>query len=73
MHLATSNALALMFGYSFYENFGSRDLIWLVIGVVLAIGGCFYIRGGGGVGLDTCVSSEPVRQVAAGLGLELAA
>ena len=39
MHLVTSGALALVYwlGYPFYENFGSRDLTWLLIGVVLAV------------------------------------
>jgi len=40
MQFATSNVLALMYryGYPFYANFGSRDLTWLLIGVLLAFG-----------------------------------
>jgi hypothetical protein len=39
MQIAMCNALALMYwqGYRFYQNFGSRDLTWLVIGVLLAV------------------------------------
>ena len=38
MQIAMSNALALMCwqGYPFYRDFGSRDLTWLLIGVLLA-------------------------------------
>jgi hypothetical protein len=39
MQIAMCNALALMCwqGYPFYQDFGSRDFIWLLIGVVLAV------------------------------------
>jgi hypothetical protein len=39
MQIELNNALALMSwqGYRFYQNFGSRDLIWLIIGVLLAV------------------------------------
>jgi LPXTG-motif cell wall-anchored protein len=38
MQMAISNMLALLCwqGYPFYRNFGSRDLTWLLIGVLLA-------------------------------------
>jgi hypothetical protein len=38
MLIGMSNVLTLMCwqGYRFYQNFGSRDLAWLVIGVLLA-------------------------------------
>jgi len=39
MLFATSNILALMYGYGypFYQNFGSRDLTWMLIGALLAV------------------------------------
>ena len=39
MHFATSNVWALIYGYGyrFYQNFGIRDLTWLLIGVLLAV------------------------------------
>jgi hypothetical protein len=41
MTIAMSNVLALMSwqGYRFYQNFGSRDFTWLLIGVLLAFVG----------------------------------
>jgi predicted nucleic acid-binding Zn ribbon protein len=38
MQIVMSSALALIClqGYRFYQGFGSRDLIWLLIGVLLA-------------------------------------
>jgi hypothetical protein len=41
MQIAMSNVLALMWwrGYRFYDDFGSRDLTWLLIGAVLAFVG----------------------------------
>jgi hypothetical protein len=41
MQIAMSNVLALMWwrGYRFYDDFGSRDLTWLLIGALLAFVG----------------------------------
>lgn len=39
MQIAMSNALALICwqGYRFYQNFGRRDFIWLLIGVSVTV------------------------------------
>ena len=47
MTIAMSNVLALMSwqGYRFYQDFGSRDFTWLLIGVLLAFLGMWgYLR-----------------------------
>jgi hypothetical protein len=45
MQIAMSNALALMNWreFRFLQNFSSRDLAWLVIGVLLAMGVMFLL------------------------------
>jgi hypothetical protein len=39
MRIAESNALALMrwHDFRFFQDFGSRDFAWLLIGVLLAV------------------------------------
>ena len=45
MQMAMSYALALMYweGFRYLQNFSSRDLAWLVIGVLLAMGVMFLL------------------------------